>query len=76
MSSAFVRESDEDGLDEIGAGMNYLIAYLTRHNNGIRVYEKKNYFDKKSEKVIHEMSNGLSYALSDDNKWFVVMEEE
>ncbi len=44
MSSAFVRESDEQWLHEVGPGLNSLIVYLTRENGGIRVYEKKEYF--------------------------------
>ena len=43
MSQAFVRESDEQWLHEIAPTLNALIVYLTRENNGIRVYEQKNY---------------------------------
>ena len=43
MSGAFVRESDEQGLHDIPPTLNALILYLTRENNGIRVYEKKSF---------------------------------
>ena len=70
MSSAFVRESEEQWLHDIQPTLNALIVYLTRENNGIRVYEKKNFIDKKG-KEIYEMSNGLSYAKDDNSKWYV-----
>ena len=71
MSSAFVRESEEQWLHDIQPTLNALIVYLTRENNGIRVYEKKNFVDKKG-KEIFEMSNGLSYAKDANSKWYVV----
>jgi GTP cyclohydrolase II len=71
MSSAFVKESEEQWLHDIQPTLNALIVYLTRENNGIRVYEKKNFVDKKG-KEIYEMSNGLSYAKDDNSKWYVV----
>ena len=71
MSSAFVKESEEQWLHDIQPTLNALIVYLTRENNGIRVYEKKNFVDK-SGKEIYEMSNGLAYAKDDNSKWYVV----
>ncbi len=71
MSSAFVKESEEQWLHDIQPTLNALIVYLTRENNGIRVYEKKNFVDKKG-KEIYEMSNGLAYAKDDNSKWYVV----
>ena len=50
MSQAFVKESEEQWLHEIAPTMNALIVYLTRENNGIRVYEQKTFVDKKSGK--------------------------
>jgi hypothetical protein len=72
MSQAFVREGDEQWLHEIGPGMNALIVYLTRENNGIRVYEQKTYLDTKTAREVHVMSNGLSYAKDDKGVWYVV----
>jgi len=71
MSSAFVKESDEQWLHDIQPILHALVVYLTRENNGIRVYEIKNFVDNKG-KEIHVMSNGLSYAKDDDHKWYVV----
>jgi hypothetical protein len=71
MSSAFVKEEDSQWLHEIAPTMNALINYLTRDNNGIRVYEKKSSMSKDG-KEIHEMSNGLSYSKDADGKWYVV----
>jgi hypothetical protein len=54
MSQAFVRESDEQWLHEIAPTLNALIVYLTRENNGVRVYEQKNYVRQKDGLEIHE----------------------
>ncbi len=70
MSSAFVKESEEQWLHDIQPTLSALIVYLTRENNGIRVYEKKKFVDKKG-KEIYEMSNGLSYAKDESSKWYV-----
>ncbi len=71
MSQAFVKESEEQWLHDIQPTLNALIVYLTRENNNIRVYEKKNFVDKKGREV-YEMSNGLSYSKDENNKWYVV----
>lgn len=71
MSSAFVRESEEQWLHDIPPTLNALIVYLTRENNGIRVYEKENHIDPETSKSVHLMSNGLSYTIRDD-KWTIV----
>jgi hypothetical protein len=72
MSSAFVKESDEEWLHDIAPTMPALINYLTRENNGIRVYERSTRLDAKTGKSVHVMSNGMSYSIDNDNKWFVV----
>lgn len=72
MSQAFVRESEEQWLHEVAPTLNALIVYLTRENNGIRVYEKRNYIHPKIGKEVYEMSNGLSYAKDESGKWYVV----
>jgi hypothetical protein len=48
-----------------------LILYLTRENNGIRVYQKNNHYSDKHEREVHLMSNGLTYAKDDTGKWYV-----
>lgn len=71
MSSAFVKESEEQWLHEIPPTLSALIVYLTRQNNGVRVYQKKEYTDPKTLREIFEMSNGLSYYKKDDS-WRVL----
>lgn len=70
MSQAFVRESDDQWLDEVSPTLPALINFLTRENNGIRVYEKSSRTENGRE--IHSMSNGLSYAKDEKGKWSVV----
>ncbi|MBX3257082.1 MAG: hypothetical protein KF862_23300 [Chitinophagaceae bacterium] len=72
MSSAFVRESDEQWLHEVGPGLPALLIYLTRENNGIRVYEKRKYTHEKTLRAVHEMSNGLSYSKDENGQWYIV----
>ncbi len=72
MSQAFVKESDEQWLHEVAPTMNALIVYLTRENNGIRVYEKRNFIHPKLNKEAHEMSNGLTYSKDEDGRWYVL----
>jgi len=71
MSQAFVKESEEQWLHEVPPALNALIHYLTRENNGVRVYEQKSFTDKEGKQV-HVMSNGLSYAKDNESKWYVV----
>ena len=55
MSQAFVKESEEQWLHEISPTLKALVAHLTRENNGVRVYERRNYIDPKSGKEIFEI---------------------
>ena len=70
MSSAFVKESDDQWLHEISPTLNALVVYLTRENNGVRVYEKSSYESNAS--IVHVMSNGLSYKIDEKNAWAIV----
>jgi hypothetical protein len=72
MSRAFVKEVDEQWLHDISPSLEALTNYLTRENNDIRVYERNRYVDSINRNEIHEMSNGLSYAIDENNKWMVV----
>ena len=72
MSSAFVKESEDQWLHEIPPTLPALINYLTRENNGIRVYERDSRPDVKTGKQVHEMSNGLTYMVNTDNQWMIV----
>jgi hypothetical protein len=71
MSQAFVRESDEQWLHDVSPTLNALIIYLTRENNGIRVYEQRNFTDVKTGKEVYAMSNGLSYTRDADGRWSI-----
>lgn len=72
MSQAFVKESEEQWLHEVPPTLQALIVYLTRENNGVRVYQLMNFMDRKNDKEVHVMSNGLSYSKDDNSKWQVV----
>jgi hypothetical protein len=72
MSGAFVREQEEQWLHDVAPTISALIVYLTRENNGVRVYEKKTLADQKTGRIMHVMSNGLSYARDNESKWYVV----
>jgi hypothetical protein len=67
MSHAFVKEEDDQWLHDIPGTMPALINYLTRENNGIRVYEKR--MTIKNGIEVYEMSNGLSYSKDANGKW-------
>ena len=73
MSQAFVKDEDAQWLSDIAPTMNALINYLSRENNGIRVYEKSHSTDLKTGKVVYEMSNGISYFIGDDSKWDMIL---
>ena len=72
MSQAFVKEEEPQWLHEIPGTMAALINYLTKENNGVRVYERKTYFNEKLKKEVHKMSNGLEYTKDNDGKWCIV----
>ncbi|RYZ21481.1 MAG: hypothetical protein EOO16_12780 [Chitinophagaceae bacterium] len=72
MSQAFVKESDEQWLHDVQPTLNALVVYLTRENNGIRVYEIRADIDKKTGREVHQMSNGLSYAKDANGRWEIV----
>ncbi len=71
MSQAFIREGDDITLSDVSPTLTALIVYLTRGNNGIRVYEKKN-LKTSDGRLVHVMSDGLSYALNTERKWEVI----
>ncbi|MEO6490779.1 MAG: hypothetical protein ABIO04_12625 [Ferruginibacter sp.] len=72
MSQAFVKENDDQWLHEIQPTLNALLVYVTRDNNGIRVYEQKNHIDPNTRKQVYQMSNGLSYSHDQEGRWCVV----
>jgi len=72
MSQAFVKESEEQWLHEVLPTLPALIMYLTRENNGVRVYEQKRLIEPKNGNEVYVMSNGLSYSKDEHGKWFVM----
>ncbi|MEO7802222.1 MAG: hypothetical protein ABIR81_09490 [Ginsengibacter sp.] len=72
MSQAFVKENEEQWLHDITPTITALINYLTRENNGVRVYTIKEYIDANTGKNIYHMSNGLTYSTDLNSQWFVV----
>lgn len=70
MSQAFIRESDDQWLDEVAPTLTALVHFLTRENNGIRVYEKRSFTENGRE--VFEMSNGLAYAKDNNGRWQVI----
>lgn len=72
MSQAFVKEGDAQWLHDVQPTLNALIVFLTGENNGIRVYEQKQFIDPKSGSEVYVMSNGLSYTKNREGKWEIV----
>jgi hypothetical protein len=68
MSQAFVKEEDGQWLNDLPPTLPALVNYLTRENNGVRVYETKITF-RKDGKELHHMSNGLNYYVNEGRKW-------
>lgn len=72
MSSAFVKEGEYQQLKEVTPNMSALLLYLRRENGG-PVREVSNYHSEKHARELHEMSDGLTYALNDDGQWAVIL---
>ena len=71
MSQAFVRETDDQWLNEVAPTVQALSLFLTRENGGIRVYEQRNFANAEGA-TVHVMSNGLSYSKNAKGEWFIV----
>lgn len=74
MSSAFVKESDEQKLNEVAPTLSALQFYLRRENGGMPIHELKTWYSEKYGRDVHEMSDGLGYAKNDESKWFIVLD--
>ena len=74
MSSAFVREGDDQRLNEVGPSLSALLFFLRRENGGMTVHEIKSYFSAKHARDVYEMSDGLTYARDDDSKWYIILD--
>ena len=67
MSSAFVKEGDDQWLHEISPTMDALVNYLSREN-GIRITEKEHFYSEEEKGEVFRMSDGFMYTIR-DNKW-------
>jgi hypothetical protein len=74
MSSAFVKESEYRKLNDVDPTMDALLLYLRQENGGVRIVETKTFFSPKHKREAHEMSDGLTYALNDDNQWYIILD--
>ena len=70
MSQAFVREGDDQSLEDIGPSIKALCVFLTRENNGIQIVERRSRRNSTGQEA-HVMSNGLSYTKDDTGRWTV-----
>ncbi|HQQ96711.1 MAG TPA: hypothetical protein PLX35_05580 [Cyclobacteriaceae bacterium] len=73
MSHAFMREGDAESLDEIRPSVHALCMFLTRENNGIAIVERRVMNDGQG-RILHVMSNGLTYTKDDRGRWMVYSE--
>ena len=71
MSQAFVKEEDDQWLHEIPGTIGALINFLTRENNGVRIYAVKTHINNGIE--IYEMSNCLEYQKDSEGRWQIVL---
>ena len=74
MSSAFVKEGDYQKLNEVEPELGALLFYLRRENGGTPVRETKTYYSAKHGRDVYEMSDGLSYALNDERRWYIILD--
>lgn len=73
MSKAFMKEDDnQQWLHEVEPNIAALRVYLTKENSGRRVEDRKVYKDKRTGKEAYEMTNGLSYIITDEGQWKVI----
>ena len=71
MSHAFMKEGDEQSLEEISPTVQALSLFLTRENNGVRIVERRTHKDEQGNEI-HVMSNGLGYKKNQKGRWEIV----
>jgi len=74
MSSAFVKEGEPGHLKDVAPNLGALLFFLRVENGGTAIREEKTYFSEKHQREIYEMSDGLSYALTDDRHWSIILD--
>jgi hypothetical protein len=65
MSSAFVKEGEYQELSDVSPSLSALSFYLRQENKLLQ---------RKMWPAVYEMSDGPTYALSDENKWIIILE--
>lgn len=73
MSSAFVKEGEYQQLKDVTPNLSALLTYLKRENGG-PVREVKAYHSDQHGRELHEMSDGLTYALNDAGQWAIILD--
>lgn len=73
MSSAFVRENDDNGmLNQVTPTINGLTHYLKQQNNGKHIFVKKIVKDNNGLEQ-HFMSDGFVYVINSSNNWEMIL---
>ncbi|SDD96286.1 hypothetical protein SAMN05216464_103174 [Mucilaginibacter pineti] len=74
MSSAFVKEGEARHLKDVAPNLGALLFFLRVENNGAVIRDEKSYFSEKIGRDVYEMSDGLHYALDDENRWYIILD--
>ncbi len=74
MSRAFVKEGDSENLRDIAPNITSLEYYLRRENGGAAIRLLKTRFSDQFQREVHDMSDGLSYGLNNDNQWQIYLD--
>lgn len=74
MSSAFVKEGEARHLKNVAPNLGALLLFLRIENNGTVIRDEKMYFSEKHGRDVYEMSDGLIYAINDDNQWYIILD--
>jgi hypothetical protein len=74
MSSAFVKEGEYQKLSDVAPSISALSLYLRQENGGQVIREAKSFYSNKCNRHVYEMSDGLTYALSDESKWIIILD--
>ena len=74
MSSAFVKESEYQKLSDVEPSLHSLSFYRRQENGGQVIRETKSFYSEKCGSHVYEMSDGLTYALDDENKWKIMLD--
>ena len=74
MSSAFVKEGEYQKLSDVYPSLSALSFYLRQENGRQVISETKSFYSEKCGCQVYEMSDGLTYALNDENKWTIILD--